>query len=77
MAKNIDLDKAQVLGSELNNNGYHLLNVNRPTNTQARGGGIAPVLNVSIKLLKIEQILNFKSSKQQNRLLLWKTNVYC
>ena len=59
--KNSDLDKAWVLGSELNNNGYHLLNVNRPTNTKARDGGIALVLNVNIKLLKTEPVLNFKS----------------
>ena len=56
-----DLDKAWVLGSELNNNGYHLLNVNIPMNTKARGRGIALVLNVNIKLLKTEPVLNFKS----------------
>ena len=37
-----DLDKAWVLGYELNNNGYHLLNVNRPMNTKARGGWNCP-----------------------------------
>ena len=61
--KDNDLDKAWVLGSELNNNRYHLLNVNRPTNTKARGGGIALVLNVNINLLKTEPVLNFKSFK--------------
>ena len=61
--KDNDFDKAWVLVSELNNNGYHLLNVNRPTNTKARGGGIALVLNVNIKLLKTEPVLNFISFK--------------
>ena len=59
--KDNDLGKAWVLGSELNNNGYHLLNVNTPMNTKARGGRIALVLNVNIKLLKTEPVLNFKS----------------
>ena len=59
--KDNDLAKARVLGFELNNNGYHLLNVNRPMNTKARCGGIALLLNVSIKLLKTEPVLNFKS----------------
>ena len=50
-----------MLGSELNNKRYHLLNVNRPKNNKARGGEIALVLNVNIKLLKTESLLNFKS----------------
>ena len=49
-----------MLGSELNNNGYHLLKVNRPTNNKARGGGIVLVPNVKIKLLKTEPVVNFK-----------------
>ena len=52
-----------MLGSEPNNNGYHLLNVNRPTNTKARGGGIALVHNVNIELLKTEPVIDFKSFK--------------
>ena len=32
-------------------------------NTKARGGGIAIVLNVNIKLLKTEPVLNVKSFK--------------
>ena len=59
--KDNKLDKTWVLRSELNNNGCCLLNVNRPTNTKARGSGIALVLNVNIKLLNTEALLNFKS----------------
>ena len=58
--KDNDLDKAWVLGSELNNNGYHLLNVDRQMNTKAIGSGIALVLSINIKLLKTEPLLNFK-----------------
>ena len=61
--KDNDLDKVWVLGSELNNNGYPLLNVNRPMNTKARDGGIVTILNVNIKLLKTEPGLNFQSFK--------------